>query len=76
MPAPEPTELDERNLRALQIMSADSVLRGQPYGDESCKNCLFYIDTDATIAYCWHPKIRILVGQDWWCQWWEEIEAE
>jgi hypothetical protein len=19
------------------------------------------------------PKLRILVGHDWWCQWWEAI---
>ena len=33
-----------------------------------------YLDTDEKIAYCWHPKLRILVGTDWWCQWWEKIE--
>jgi hypothetical protein len=20
---------------------------------------------------CWHPKLRSLVGGDWWCQWWD-----
>jgi len=76
MPAPEPTELDETRLRELQILSDDAVLKGHPHGDERCKNCLYYLDADDSICYCWHPKLRVLVGQDWWCQWWEEIPAE
>lgn len=27
----------------------------------------------AEISYCWHSKLRILVGGEWWCQWWDEI---
>jgi hypothetical protein len=30
----------------------DNVLKGKPYGDEKCGNCLYYLDTDADIAYC------------------------
>jgi len=22
------------------------------------------------------PQLRILVGAEWWCQWWEKIEEE
>lgn len=73
LPAPEPTEADERNNRELQHLVEDAVLKGKPYGDEKCGNCLYYLDTDSDLSYCWHPKIRILVGTDWWCQWWEEI---
>jgi hypothetical protein len=73
---PEPTEEDERNNQQLQHLVEDAVLRGKPYGDEKCGNCLYYLDTDADLSYCWHPKIRILVGADWWCQWWEEIPAD
>ena len=25
----------------------------------------------ADISYCWHQKLRILVGANWWCQWWD-----
>src|SRR5665647_1697088 len=74
--SPEPTELDQTRQRELQILSEDAVLRGHPHGDEQCKNCLYYLDVDASISYCWHPKLRVLAGQDWWCQWWEEIPAE
>jgi len=30
----------------------------------------------ADISYCWHQKLRILVGAEWWCQWWDEIPAD
>jgi hypothetical protein len=56
-------------------MIEDNVLKGVPYGDEKCGNCLYYLNTDEKIAYCWHPKLRVLVGFDWWCQWWEKIEG-
>jgi hypothetical protein len=76
LPAPQPTEEDERNNQKLQHLVEDAVLKAKPYGDEKCGNCLFYLDTDADLSYCWHPKIRILVGADWWCQWWEEIPSD
>jgi len=49
------------------------VLRGAPSGEEQCENCLYYLENTAAISYCWHPKLRILVGANWWCQWWEKI---
>ena len=73
---PEPTEVDELKNRELQHLVEDAVLRGKPYGDERCGNCLYYLDTDADLSYCWHPKVRILVGDDWWCQWWEQIPED
>ena len=73
---PEPNEVDEQKNRELMHLREDSVLRGKPYGDEKCGNCLYYLDSDDDISYCWHPKLRILVGADWWCQWWEEIPAD
>ena len=76
IPMPEPTELDEVRHRELQLLAEDAVLRGHPYGDEKCQNCLYYLDTDAKLAYCWHPKLRILVGMEWWCQWWEKIPED
>jgi len=76
LPVPEPTEEDGVLHHKLQALAKDSVLRGHPYGDERCKNCLYYLDVDESISYCWHPKLRILVGEDWWCQWWEEIPED
>jgi hypothetical protein len=44
--------------------------------EERCDNCLYYLDTTEEISYCWHQQLRILVGADWWCQWWEKIPDE
>ncbi len=74
MPKPEPKEIDEKLSVELRHLADDAVLRGKPNGGEQCSNCLYYIEPDKQIAYCWHPKLRILVGADWWCQWWEPIE--
>jgi hypothetical protein len=76
LPLPEPTELDEQRTTELMHLAKDAVLRGHPSGEEKCQNCLYYTDTSEEISYCWHPKLRILVGAPWWCQWWEEIPEE
>ncbi len=73
LPKPEPKEIDEKNAIQLRHLIEDTVLKGVPYGDEQCDNCLYYLDPDEKLAYCWHSKVRILVGATWWCQWWEEI---
>jgi hypothetical protein len=73
LPVPEPKEIDEKLSIQLRHMQEDNVLKGEPYGDERCDNCLYYMDPDVKISYCWHPKLRILVGGNWWCQWWEAI---
>lgn len=76
VPMPEPTELDEKRNQELMHLAQDAVLRGKPKDDEKCQNCLYYLDTSEDITYCWHPKLRVLVGAEWWCQWWEEIPKE
>ena len=74
LPKPEPKEIDEKLSIQLRHLAEDAVLRGQPNGEERCDNCLYYSNPDDKISYCWHPKLRILVGGPWWCQWWEKIE--
>jgi hypothetical protein len=76
IPEPEPKPVDETLSMELQILASNAVLRGRPSGEEKCANCRYYLDETADLSYCWHPKIRILVGDNWWCQWWEEIPAE
>ena len=71
IPDPEPKEIDERLSIELRHFAENAVLRGRPNGDERCENCLYYLEPTAYISYCWHPKLRILVGDQWWCQWWE-----
>jgi hypothetical protein len=74
LPKPQPKEIDEKNSIELRHLAKDAVLRGRPSGSERCDNCLYYLEPGETIAYCWHPKLRVLVGDQWWCQWWEKIE--
>jgi hypothetical protein len=74
LPKPEPKEIDEKLSLQLRHLAEDAVLRGVANGQERCDNCLYYIEPEQKLAYCWHPKLRILVGAEWWCQWWEKIE--
>ena len=74
LPPPEPKPIDEQNWLQLRDLSERAVLKGHPYeGGEHCGNCLYYLNPDDDISYCWHPQLRILVGGQWWCQWWEAI---
>ena len=74
LPLPQPKEIDEKLMKELKHLAEDAVLRGQPSGEERCDNCMYYAEPDQKLAYCWHPKLRILVGGPWWCQWWEAIQ--
>lgn len=76
LPRPEPKEIDEKKALELRHLMEDATLKGVPYGEEKCGNCMYYLDPDAKLAYCWHPKLRILVGTEWWCQWWEAIPED
>jgi hypothetical protein len=72
IPEPEPKEIDERLSIELRHLADNAVLKGRPSGEERCDNCRYYLEPTAEISYCWHPKLRILVGDQWWCQWWEK----
>ena len=74
LPRPQPKEIDEKLSLELGHLARDAVLRAYPNGEERCQNCLYYLNPDDKLAYCWHQKLRILVGADWWCQWWEKQE--
>lgn len=75
IPKPEPKPIDEKNWLELRHLADKAVLRGHPYnGTEQCDNCLYYLNPDDDLSYCWHQQLRILVGATWWCQWWEKIE--
>lgn len=76
IPEPEPKEIDERLAIELRHLADNAVLKGQPSGAEKCENCRYYLEPYKDLSYCWHPKLRILVGAGWWCQWWEAIPEE
>ena len=71
IPEPEPKPIDEKLEVELRHLSENAVLKGKPSGDEKCETCRYYLEPHKDISYCWHPKLRILVGDQWWCQWWE-----
>ena len=75
IPEPEPKEIDERLAIELRHLAENAVLKDEPQGEEHCANCRYYFEDTADISYCWHPKVRILVGAQWWCQWWEATPA-
>ena len=72
----EPQEIDGTRSMELRHLSANAGLRGRPSGEEQCENCRYYLENTADVSYCWHPKLRILVGDGWWCQWWEPTSAD
>ena len=79
IPPPEPKEIDSQKWLEWKDLMDRAILRAYPLEEFGrvyrCDNCLFYLDPDADLSYCWHPNLRILVGGSWWCQWWEEIPA-
>jgi hypothetical protein len=76
IPEPEPKEIDEKTSMELRHLAANAVLIGKPSGAEKCENCRYYLEPHADVSYCWHPKLRILVGSNWWCQWWDAIPED
>ena len=76
IPEPEPKEIDEKLSIELRHLADNAVLKGQPSGEEKCETCRYYLEPYKDISYCWHPKLRILVGDEWWCQWWEANPEE
>ena len=73
---PEPADVDETRSMELRRLSAHAGLRGRPTGTQCCENCAYYLENTADISYCWQPKLRIVVGATWWCQWWETLESD
>jgi hypothetical protein len=74
IPEPEPKEIDERLSIELRHLAENAVLKAHPYNEtERCGTCRFYLEPTAQLSYCWHQKLRILVGADWWCQWWDAM---
>ena len=64
IPKPEPKEIDSKKWLEWKDVMERATLRGHPYNDERCDNCLYYLDPDEEISYCWHQTLRILVGAD------------
>jgi hypothetical protein len=66
--------VDEEKFKESQRVAKVSALRGTPLDDDRCANCYYYLEPDAALSFCWHEKLQILVGADWWCHYWEMTE--
>lgn len=65
-------QVDEAAFAEAQRVVRLTALRGTPVEGDSCDNCRYYLAPGEPLAFCWHEKLQILVGREWWCQHWEE----
>jgi hypothetical protein len=71
----EPT-VDEAKFQQAQRVVKVAALRGIPLDDDSCANCLYYLEPGEQLSFCWHDKLQINVAASWWCHFWEMIADE
>jgi hypothetical protein len=64
-------QVDEARFAETQHTVKVSALRGRPLDDDRCATCYYYLDPTDDISFCWHEKLQILVGDNWWCHFWE-----
>jgi hypothetical protein len=63
--------VDEVAFQAVQRVIKVTALRGSPEQGDSCDTCLYFLEPGEPLAFCWHEKFQMLVGNTWWCQHWE-----
>jgi hypothetical protein len=68
--------VDEARFAEAQRVLRVSALRAEPLDDDRCGNCLYYLEPSDAFAFCWHEKLQMLVGVDWWCHFWEMRDDE
>lgn len=66
--------VDEAAFHAAQRHIRLTALRGTPLEGDSCGSCHYYLEPGQPLAFCWHSKLQILVGTNWWCQHWAMTE--
>jgi len=66
----EPT-VDEARFNETQRTRKLTALRGVPLDGDSCATCYYYLEPGADLSFCWHEKLQMLVGSQWWCHHWE-----
>jgi hypothetical protein len=64
----DPTGHDEDEALRLQHLADAAALRGDAADDRRCGRCSYYLAPGDTLAYCWHPRLRLLVGATWTCR--------
>ena len=63
--------VDEARFASAQRAAKVSALRGSPLDGDHCGTCFYFLEPGAELSFCWHEKLQILVGGDWWCHFWE-----
>lgn len=71
----EEPRVDEEAFNAVQRRLRLTALRGTPVDDDSCGTCYYYLEPGRPLAFCWHEKLQVLVGDAWWCQHWQMTEG-
>jgi hypothetical protein len=64
-------EIDEARFEATQRIVKVAALRPTPLDDDSCGTCLYYLEPENGLSFCWHAKLHVLVDARWWCHFWE-----
>lgn len=54
----------------------DQQWTAEPRFGQQCNTCLYYLNPDESVSYCWNPGLQVGVGFDHWCRWWEQIPGE
>lgn len=68
---------DEQTARKLQFeLVEDQQWLDHPRFGEQCSSCLYYLNPDESVSYCWHPKMQVGVGFDHWCQSWAKTPGQ
>jgi hypothetical protein len=67
--------VDEARFADAQRVVKVAALRGEPLDDDRCDSCFYYLEPGSPLAFCWHEKLQILVGHEWWCHFWEMRES-
>jgi len=57
--------------RALQ-----AELATHPFEHEACAGCIFYAPRFDADGYCAHPEVKLDVGANWWCKYYDRNEAK
>lgn len=69
-------EVDEARFEAAQRIIKIAALRGTPLEGDGCRNCYYFLEPGKSLAFCWHDKLQILVGSEWWCHYWEARDED
>jgi hypothetical protein len=63
--------VDDERFQAAQRVVKVTALRGTPVDGDRCDGCYYYLEPDEPFAFCWQEKLQMLVGAEWWCQYFE-----